>query len=60
MNKVTASSDSAYFADAGMDIDEAVFEGLEDLDLADGPDSIDDDDKCNIELGTSDSESDSE
>lgn len=56
MNKVTASSDSAYFADAGMDIDEAVFEGLEDLDLADGLDSIDDDDKCNIELGTSDSE----
>lgn len=59
MNKVTASSDSAFYADAGMDIDEAVFEGLEDLELGEENELNhidDDDDKCNIDLGPSDSE----
>jgi hypothetical protein len=30
-NKVTASSDTAFYDETGLNIDEAVFEGLEDL-----------------------------
>lgn len=35
MNKVAATSDSAFYDEAGLCIDEAVFEGLEDLELSD-------------------------
>lgn len=34
-NKVTASSDTAFYDETGLNIDEAVFEGLEDLAIED-------------------------
>ena len=35
MNKVTATSDSAFYDESGLNIDEAVFDGLDELDLSD-------------------------
>lgn len=35
MNKVTAASDTAFYDESGANIDESVFDGLEDLDLGD-------------------------
>lgn len=44
-NKVTASSDTAFYDETGLNIDEAVFEGLEDLAIDEVEEDISEDDE---------------